>query len=228
MKPMPFNADMTRAVLDDRKTETRRPVKPQPTGAHDVFGPSEEDDGTFEFFCGGFDGSKFCDWITAVKMPCQPGDIMYVPEAWKCRFAMLDQDGLGYEIVFRDGKIIRFRFEDKKRARTWAKYARKNDNHWQSPYFMPKEAARIFLRVTDVRAERLQSMLPCDVQKEGCPYSFSGFDEEQAPDWFGWMKDVWDSTIKPSDRAIYSWVANPWVWVIKFERISKEEAYAHG
>lgn len=83
---------------------------------------------------------------------------------------------------------------------------------WKPSIHMPKEAARIFLRVTDVRMERLREITADEIFKEGiqADYIFSAFDT------------IWDSTIKPADRSAYGWEANPWVWVIEFERISKE------
>ena len=77
--------------------------------------------------------------------------------------------------------------------------------------YAPKEAARIWLKVTDVRVERLQGIDDDGVVAEGLEIG-APFDE------------LWDSTIKPADRALYGWEANPWVWVIEFERISREEA----
>ena len=72
----------------------------------------------------------------------------------------------------------------------------------------PREAARIFLRVTDVRVERLQEIDDGGVVAEGLEIGCY-FDE------------LWNRTIKPKDRPLYGWEANPWVWVIEFERISK-------
>lgn len=213
-KPILFNTDMVRAILEGRKTVTRRAVRPQPTrDMHHV------EDGTVHGYW--MDGN-----CQPYRPPYQPGDILYAPEAWKCRFAMLDQDGLGYEVVFRDGKIVRFRFDDKKRAKKWAKYARKDDNHWQSPYFMPKEAARIFLRVTGVRVERLQEITLGDCIKEGIsPEEIEKRDAIHIRAAAKWIyEQIWDSTIKSADRDKYSWATNPWVWVIEFERISQEEA----
>ena len=69
----------------------------------------------------------------------------------------------------------------------------------------PREAARIFLRVTDVRVERLQDMQPYDI-------AFEGFRRQRD------FKAFWDNTLKPKDRALYGWDANPWVWVVEFER----------
>ena len=79
---------------------------------------------------------------------------------------------------------------------------------------MPKEAARIWLKVTDVRVERLQDMTDDDAEAEGC------FDYTSTALGF---PDVWDSTIKKSDIDRYGWDANPWVWVIEFERCEKPE-----
>ncbi len=75
---------------------------------------------------------------------------------------------------------------------------------------MPKEAARIFLRVTDVRVERLQDIDDEGVIAEGLKIG-APFDE------------LWDSTIKKSDRDMYGWAANPWVWVIEFEKVEVTE-----
>ena len=112
---------------------------------------------------------------------------------------------------------------------------------------MPREAARIFLRVTDVRVERLQKMRIADFKAEGiirrrpkdlpghgcdCAWKHDGCLENpcanrDAYEYMCWddpFSEEWDSTIKPADRALYGWAANPWVWVIEFERISGEEA----
>lgn len=96
---------------------------------------------------------------------------------------------------------------------------------WHPSIHMPREAARIFLRVKDVRVERLRAITVGDVSEEGTP-------EPTAADWlsvesgtvppFCWFARMWDSTLKSSDRALYGWAANPWVWVIEFERINKE------
>ena len=79
---------------------------------------------------------------------------------------------------------------------------------WRPSIHMPKEAARIWLRVTDMRVERLQDIDDDSVVAEGLNIG-DPFDE------------LWDSTIKPTDRERYGWSANPWVWVIEFERCEK-------
>ena len=83
---------------------------------------------------------------------------------------------------------------------------------------MPWEAARIFLRVKDVQVEKLRPMGLDDFEDEGLS-TITGLYDTTAR-----FSDLWDATLKPADRALYSWEADPWVWVIEFERIRKEEA----
>ena len=81
---------------------------------------------------------------------------------------------------------------------------------WHPSIHMPKDAARIFLRVTGVKEERLQEITDEQAEKEGCSdYTSTALG----------FSDVWDSTIKKSDIDKYGWKANPWVWVIGFEVI---------
>lgn len=91
---------------------------------------------------------------------------------------------------------------------------------------MPKEAARIWLKVMDVRVERLQDITGLNVQKEGIwvePNEFaSKFDF--ISELFLLFQRLWDSTVKKSDLNCYGWHANPWVWVIEFERCDKPES----
>ena len=91
---------------------------------------------------------------------------------------------------------------------------------------MPKEAARLFLRVTSVWVERLQEIPPQQIDAEGCcEYAYDAKTGKPAPTGPSWFKILWDKTIKPAEQATYGWKANPWVWVIGFERIGREEAH---
>lgn len=110
--------------------------------------------------------------------------------------------------------------------------------HWKPSIHMPKEAARIWLKVTDVRVKRLQEMKPVDVIKEGaypdCWDCLNTYEESGSQCCYGteeecsrcdemmmeWEK-LWTTTIKKSDLDCYGWNANPWVWVIEFERCKK-------
>ena len=106
----------------------------------------------------------------------------------------------------------------------------KNLGVWKPSIHMPKEAARIFLKVIDVRVERLQSITHKDVIYEGTPYDEEMFKfniclGQDKAEFFlkSNFKDLWDSTVNKKDIDKYGFNANPWVWVIEFERIDKRE-----
>ena len=82
---------------------------------------------------------------------------------------------------------------------------------------MPKSAARIFIKVTDVRVERLQDINDDQAIEEGCKGIFANVDWVSTPR--DEYIDLWNSTVKKSDLDRYGWEANPWVWVIEFERV---------
>ncbi len=225
MKPMMFNADMVRAIWEGQKTVTRRLVKGYALKHLEVdvdgsvIGIYQQDEGTV------FPASSFA--------PYQPGEIVYVPEAWRLldMWETLVRRRDCAKLEFQDGEVVRFHFYDRERAEKWRKYLDKPKEHWQSPYFMPREAARLFLRIKDVRAARLQDIDEEQAKAEGARSTF-GFvtdpENEYAPPPHTAREDfqrVWDSTVKPKDRDRFGWSANPWVWVIEFERISKREAH---
>lgn len=220
MKPALFNAEMLRAVKHRYKRVTRRPIKPQPPStAHIVR-----------------DGEKWF-WEDEerhqIKLPSQSGDVLYVPEAWKCAPDSQTWAEGEYRVIFRDGTKVGFFFENPERAKKWEKYIYKPMENWQSPYFMPREAARIFLLVTDARVERLQDITGDQAMAEGTidprnrPYI--QYEEVGQLAWYAKHKafpQIWNSTIKPADFALYGWEANPFVSVTSFDRISKEDALA--
>lgn len=222
IKPIPFNADMTKAIWEGRKTVTRRPVKgyalehPEVDVDGSVIGVYQQDEGTV--------------FPAVIFAPYQPGEIVYVPETWRLleMWESPTRRRTGVKVELRNGEVVQFHFYDQERAAKWRKYLDKPKDHWQSPYFMPREAARLFLRVTSVRAERLQDIDGPAAEAEGAlvvrnpviRYDKAIYDKFGKKE----FKPIWDSTIRPKDRDLYGWAANPWVWVIKFERISKEEA----
>lgn len=184
--PILFNMKMVRAILDGRKSCTRRIIKPQPQGYFEV---SEE-----PLYIYDTDGKQ-----GKITPPYQPGDILYVRETWK-------QAPNGY-----------YYYED------WQKDDIADVTKWKPSIHMPKEAARIWLKVTDVRVERLQEITRLSVQKEGieldpkeCASKFDFITEL-----FLLFQKLWDSTIKKSDLDRYGWDTNPYVWVIEFERCEK-------
>lgn len=235
MKPILFNTEMVRAILEDRKTVTRRVMKPQPRAIY-YDGKVYDDDGLYvvaENQNGG---------VEQIELPYRPGDILYVRETWA---VWSPTYGTIPEIIYKaDG------------------YSQSHKMKWRPSIHMPREAARIFLRVTDVRVERLQDITDDGAIQEGIQYTDFG---TYLPNWKmsidggktfhnpqkeihhpgyhvgnantpdqcyptakGAYHALWDSTIKPADRALYGWEANPWVWVIGFERISKVDMLKEG
>ncbi len=180
IKPILFNTEMVRAILDGRKSCTRRIIKPQPQGYFEV---SEE-----PLYIYDTDGKQ-----GKITPPYQPGDILYVRETWK-------QAPNGY-----------YYYED------WQRNDIADVTKWHPSIHMPKEAARIWLKVTDVRVERLQEMWASDVPKEGIYFNKPTTADEML---MAFAK-LWNSTIKKSDIDCYGWNANPVVWVIEFERCEK-------
>ena len=112
-------------------------------------------------------------------------------------------------------------------------YGKEIEMKWHPSLHMPKDAARIFLRVTNVRVERLQEITEDEAVKEGiyqsnCKECNAPFGCDACPDEgyneIDGFADLWNSTIKKSDLDRYGWDANPWVWVIEFERCDKPES----
>ena len=220
IKPILFNTEMVRAILDGRKSCTRRLIKPQPDEKHTyplgfVNDSTERKDiGSF-----GFGTSELGGSIQYKKPPYQPGDILYVRETWCLRF-----DGEKY-----------FYKADKNTSREEKHLLDYDDVRWHPSIHMPKEAARIWLKVMDVRVERLKDMTNNDALKEGaegvrCDHAGSGAYGCTDCMNTGWLEPpllefmgIWNSTIKKSDIDRYGWDANPYVFVIEFVKIDKPE-----
>jgi hypothetical protein len=195
-KPILFNTEMVQAILDGRKTVTRRKIGRDITNFCDV-----DTDGTLLDYqnCDG-------DFINPVDL-CRykVGDILYVRETWsihecvKCQAGMPALGGeCKCEYVYR------------------ASYGA-TDFRWKPSIHMPKEAARIFLKVTDVRVERLQDITEEDAIAEGMSKTLvDGVIFISAK---GNFHVLWDSL---NIKRGYGWEDNPWVWVIEFERVEVE------
>ena len=187
-----FNTEMVRAVLDGRKTVTRRKIDIDISNQFDVDHDGKTVVAYIDQATGdSYDPKEICRY--------QPGDILYVRETW-CN---ANKDGTAPDYYyFADTYIC----EDY-RAEEWK---------WHPSIHMPKEAARIWLKVTDVRVERLQEITIDGCEEEGCWCGHNG-------DIFAFMA-LWDAAIRKADIKRYGWAANPWVWVIEFERCGKPES----
>ena len=200
MKPILSNAEMVRSILEGRKTVTRRAIRPQPEGR-----PIRMTENSCYPGCYAIEGTP-----RVIRPPYQPVDILYVRETW-------NGDWCDHYIYKADGgsaKAAGYTAEPK----------------WRPSIHMPREAARLFLRVTGVRVERLKDIDGHGILKEGIDNGKSN--PAMGTRWENMQSmafaELWNNTIKPSDRALYGWAANPWVWVIEFERISKDEALGGG
>lgn len=207
------DTEMVRAILHGRKTCKRRLVK---------FLPGENPQWT------GYikDGLMLYNGRNEPcirNAPYHPGDILYVRETfawcpcWDCGLDTIP-DGCKHPMVY----------DSKKREHGCYMYrASCGDNEyptadtWHPSIHMPKAAARIWLKVTDVMVERLQNITSEQIGREGVeveyPHVLNGEEKRYA------FSTLWNSTIKKSDLDRYGWDANPWVWVIEFERCEKPE-----
>jgi len=209
MKPILFNTEMVRALLDGRKSVTRRVIKPRPVEPYAFV-----EDGEL------YMTTEYGDWYPAERFcRTQPGDTLYVQETFfkDVNRYMYRANYSDNEKFYRDGKEVSIR--------------------WHPSIHMPKEAARVFLRVTDVRVERLQDITEEQAEAEGVK-GYWAYPHRDCPPFIGAgqgkdclcftraeaFSQIWNSTIKKAYLPLYGWDVNPWVWVIEFERISKEEA----
>lgn len=205
IRPILFNTEMVQAILAGRKTVTRRVVRPK----------YKEDEGGFEVLTNMKTGERWLekvDWEELsfdtpryINPPYCLNDILYVRETWQHLYEL---DG-NKEIIKGTGKyyyaatdsLPSVEYVDS-RGSTYETVP------WKPSIHMPKAAARIWLKVTEVRVKRLQDIDDDEVVAEGLQIG-DPFDE------------LWNSTIKKKDLSLYGWDANPWVWVIKFERCEK-------
>lgn len=178
-KPILFNTEMVRAILDGRKTVTRRVVKDAvlERGTNWIWNPQENIN----------------------LAPYRVGDILYIRETWNILNGVYQYRAGCGDFDFNDsGEKVIYK--------------------WRPSIHMPKEAARIFLKVTSVRAERLQNITVDGVKMEGIPLVYPLV---KMIDSIHLKKiiELWDSTIKKQDLDKYDWNANPWVFVYEFEVI---------
>ena len=200
--PILFNTEMVRAILDGRKTVTRRVVKQSVRE---------------NFVCERGKVINFLDEKTDAlespifKAPFQNGDILYVRESFCQNY--FDEFLAGYRGDGLRGNRNAYKADYRKEIVGDTV----SEPKWTPSIHMPKEAARIWLKVMDVRVERLQKMWASDVSKEGMIFTKPHTCEEMLKK----FSVLWNSTIKKSDIDRYGWDANPWVWVIEFERCEK-------
>lgn len=207
--PILFNTEMVRAILDGRKTCTRRICK----DANECTVPDMDfynaDRRTYAVH--NFADQEHTEQLSIAERTCPicPGDILYVRETW-CGLPVNEAGHM------RGHTINYYKADGELRPKGWR-------GTWHPSIHMPKEAARIWLKVTDVRVERLQEITDKDAEQEGAQpdYPFD-YAVDKWPN-LEHFKEIWNDTIKKSDLDRYGWDANPFVWVIEFEQCEKPE-----
>ena len=221
-----FNQNMVRAILDGRKTVTRRICK----DANEYVVPdmSFYDAEKRTYAVHNFADKEHTDQLSIAERTCPicPGDILYVRECGIIQ-SMKNFDKTVKMYFPADDTLIEFKVTPDE----YERLSRFPEDKKLSPYWLTKQESRIWLKVKDVRVERLQEITDEDCEKEGlenfckkCHALFSDCDtclndEGIKVD----FKELWNSTIKKSDIDLYGWDANPWVYVIEFERCEKPE-----
>ena len=224
IKPILFNTEMVRAILGGRKTVTRRLVKPQPKSKL-CYTFAGSDCGTWGYPSKTAHESwgeeyRLPDNITKEDFwkrwnpPYHTDDVLYVRETWSPIYPDKESNEVcGY--IYKEDSLEEYdnRYPDGEDYQWGGK--------WRPSIHMPKEAARIWLKVTDVRVELLQEITSEQIGREGVeveyPHVLNGEEKRYA------FSTLWNSTVKKSDLDRYGWNANPWVWVIEFERCEKPE-----
>ena len=230
-RPIIFSGPMVRAILEGRKTQTRRVVKPLKMNS---------DYGTPRWDGAWIDGPPNCQYLhvpfvndaypdnrTVQRHYCQhdPGDRLWVRETW----GVCDVDGGGdaYAIAYKAGgsgdDVVwkDCRYSDCGKYGTYY-----TDFRWKPSIHMPRWACRLLLEVVSVRVERVQEISGADVLAEGVDNG--GSNPAQGKRWENMQRmafeELWDSL---NAKRGFSWASNPWVWVIEFKRISDPDQNNH-
>ena len=237
---MIFNAEMVRAILDGRKTQTRRIMKLQPK-------PSKSRPGDFWFSSKKLESmvhvsdlapgnSPIADYHLFIQEHCCPfgavGDRIWVREAFRVHSRATDVATLVYKASERNSWT-----EQTHRVPVTVCNKPATPEKWTPSLHMPRWASRILLEITDVRVERLNAISEEDAQREGVHTEvwdqtvvarnyaardeFFQFWSEDMPHYVE-MNQLYRSSFRSLWESIYgeeSWKANPWVWVIEFKRV---------
>lgn len=202
-RPIIFSTPMVQAILEGRKTQTRRVVKPCPCGYEPVLNKK----GLWEFSCESHFENDDPE-IHIFKCPYgKIGDLLYVRETWMDDSGTVDHRQRIYPFYRykANGEVYNVDGTLKK---------------WKPSIFMPKYIARIWLEIVDISIERIWEITDGDIAKEGCEWS-----SMQIGNYYGSpARDVfvrlWDSINK---KRGYGWDDEPWVWVITFKRVNHHD-----
>ena len=203
--PILFSTPMVRAILEGRKTQTRRVIQPQSDVMYcdfDDMGWELKEDkrenysAYFKLPEASWIATDKPTWRRMKSIYGQPGDHLWVRETW-----LLDGEIYLYKADFGKGIL----------SDSW-------NGHWKPSIHMPRKASRLMLEIVNIRAERLQDISEEDARAEGVVWQrdFGNGPEtrEARPVFF----DVWDAINGNRDQGAYTVSKNPWVWVVEFKR----------
>lgn len=208
-RPILFTGPMVRAILDGSKTQTRRVVKrPHIVTEAECF---ELADCWLDR-----DGNVWPADYEHLQDACPygvPGDLLYVRETWQDWCPLWEGSWCGHgtkEGMAADHEVYY-------RADPPEAWKRGGPKKWRPSIHQPKWASRLWLRVTDVRVERVQDITNEDARAEGCPGGphVDGYSEGNPADPYEEFAHLWDSI---NEKRGYGWNENPWTWAVTFER----------
>nr|DAY89307.1 MAG TPA: ASCH domain protein [Caudoviricetes sp.] len=210
MKQILFNTAMVQAILEGRKTTTRRIIKN--VGNRELL----EHDG--EYYKFGYSSKAVVGTIYEAIHWCKPkfnvGDILYVRETWCDRWL---PDG------FLEGsERYGYKADGEPAYGLWGNDSQCKLEVWIPSIHMPKEAARLFLKITKIYPEKLRMIEVGECKREGIKLNFEITDSFTASEYISAFEELWDSTVNKKDIDQYGFNANPWVWVIEFEKLPTE------
>ena len=226
-RPILFSGEMVRAILDGRKTQTRRVIKPQPPEGYfnspiqcieynrtEVDRWGEEIPGKLVF---GF-ANEEQGWVCPYG---QPGDRLWVRETWRAEEMLADQVGqpmpdhhFEAKLVYSADGAIRHVATHCENYRLWM---HEGPKRLRPSIHMPRWASRVTLEITDVRVQRLLEITEDDAKAEGVTESDALFaDDDYRPTYVPEFQRLWDSI---NEKRGFSWESNPWVWVVEFRRV---------
>jgi hypothetical protein len=213
-KPILFSAEMIKAIDEDRKNRTRRVIKKIPCECGNWI-PCEVSNTTKEGYqASGHSGLWSCESCMSepAKSPYIVGETRWIQETWK--IDRIDYDGFSILISYKAGGKNTVQFS-KERYFKFRKFSLKGG--WQSPYFMPREAARSFIEITDVKPERLQDITEEDAKAEGVSPIVDAHLNILPNGYRLAFSDLWN---KLNLKRGYGYDMNPWIRVISFEKVN--------
>lgn len=204
-RPIIFSAPMVRALIEGRKTQTRRVLRNQPVPEARFHGFDR--DGLVLFTVGCFYGKE--------RLPYAPGDRLYVREAWSINATGGSSIGgvgdWGYNLEFRAGGFRSLRFSGDYTQDPYMRLFDTQVGDWRPSIHMPRWASRLTLTVTDVRVQRVQDISEADAIAEGMPGRPKEFMDTTLATSRWWFRDLWNSLHGPE-----AWDDNPWVAAVSF------------